>query len=490
MSDDLLAQLARIWRRRYLVAAVAALSVAAALASVLTTRTTYTSTAALITASPNRSPEQDGILARGYVDFFVEPSMQGTLRKRAEVPEDVTLTARTAASSPIIYISATSTDGSAVRSAAARVAEEFRLQVNSSLRTAVDRTIAEMRKPVDDAQRTTGTVPQVVMIQLQDRINAVNADASNKLEILKVDGAVTASAPAASRIVGVGLLGGLFLGCALAWLLGAVSRRVSAPYDLVDKAGIDPLVQIPGHDRPSLEPLRERQLRQLAATVASVGSPEPAVIAFVPMQASAVADEIVRAVVEYRAAQGVRTVLVHADPDSPACRADRVGEVVLDGRFVLTGLAGDPVREVFPALLGGHQRAVFGAEPLGRLATALRDSCDLVVVQSPPAEAFAESQAVSTAADRTVLVIEEGSAVGTLVAARERLERSGVAVLGVVYAGSPRRRRGLGLRRDRRASGSWARVLPAPAEESRRDGEPRDVPAATGTRPVTSSTSG
>ena len=122
--------LARIWRRVYIVVAVVAL---AGLASLPNQDTQYTATASLITVSANRAPEQDGILARGYVDLLVEPSFQQELREKAGVPADVTLAARTAAASPIIYVSATSTDRTTAETAAARAAEQFRTQINASL---------------------------------------------------------------------------------------------------------------------------------------------------------------------------------------------------------------------------------------------------------------------------------------------------------------------------------------------------------------------
>ena len=78
----------------------------AALWSVSTATTTWTATAALTSQSQERSPDQDGILALGYVDYFNQDSYQQLLRAQAGIPDEVSLSAKTGASSPILYIQA------------------------------------------------------------------------------------------------------------------------------------------------------------------------------------------------------------------------------------------------------------------------------------------------------------------------------------------------------------------------------------------------
>ena len=321
--------LARIWRRVYIVVAVVAL---AALASVPRQATNYTATASLITVSANRAPEQDGILARGYVDLLVEPSFQQKLREEASIPADVTLEARTAAASPIIYVSATSTDRTTAEMSAARAAEQFQTQVNASLTASRDRSVAEMREAFEQAA-PDGAVREAALVQLQDRIDALNADVTNKLQILQLDSDATASEPATVRVVAVAVVGGLLVGCGIALVLGFFSRRLTTPYDLREKASIEPLVVIPPDDARDGGTARQAQLRQLAATVAlAVQSPtvatrahsrprrestagSPTVIAVTTVGRTPETGEISRAVAMYRADQGVTTVLVHTDLD-------------------------------------------------------------------------------------------------------------------------------------------------------------------------------
>ena len=128
------AHLARIWRRRFLVAAITLL--AGLLAFGGTARhsgTQYTGTASLITVSQNSSPDQTAALASGYVAMFIQPSFQRQLQAKLGLPADVSLTAQTAALSPIIFISATGPDEALVRRAAAAAAAEFLREVNANL---------------------------------------------------------------------------------------------------------------------------------------------------------------------------------------------------------------------------------------------------------------------------------------------------------------------------------------------------------------------
>jgi len=98
------AHLARIWRRRFLVAAITLLAGLVAFgATGGHAGTDYTGTATLVTASQNSSPDQTAALSTGYVAMFIQPSFQDMLHAKLGLPADVSLTAQTAAQSPIIF---------------------------------------------------------------------------------------------------------------------------------------------------------------------------------------------------------------------------------------------------------------------------------------------------------------------------------------------------------------------------------------------------
>ena len=438
------AHLARIWRRRFLIAVIVLLS--GLLAFGVAGRhsgTQYTGTATALTVSQNSSPDQTATLATGYVDMFIQPSFQRTLRAKLGLPADVSLTAQTAAQSPIIFISATGPDAATAQRAAGAAANEFIREVNANLHAARQSLIDQMRRAVKaDTQATTGAIRVPAEIDMQSRINGVNADPTNDLQMLQSDAGVTAKTSGAKRTIAVALVGGLVFGCLLAWVLGAASRRLSSPAELMEKARIEPLVVIPPGGGTAAELQRERQLRQLAATVALLDVPKPAVVAVAPVERMPGTDEIAESLARYRADHGVRTVLVHADgTPAPLDAVEGDIESVAVRWLLVSSESGGRMREVF--LAGDPQDAHGppGIEHLGKLVASLRSRADLVVIRSPAVSESAESYMICAVADRTLLVAGAGSSVDSVVAARDQMERVGVSLLGVAFVERPSRRR-------------------------------------------------
>jgi hypothetical protein len=465
------AHVARIWRRRFLVAVIALL--AALLAVGVSMRhkgTQYTGIATLITVSQNSSPDQTASLATGYVGTFIQPSFQRMLQAKLGLPADVSLTAQTAAQSPIIFISATAPDAATAQRAAGAAAAEFLREVNANLQAGRDNLIDQMRRAVTaDTKATTGNIRVPAEIDMQDRINGVNADPTNDLQMLQSNAGVTAKSSGAKKTIAVALVGGLIFGCLLAWVLGAASRRLSSPAELMEKARIEPLVVIPPGGGTKAELQRERQLRQLAATVALLDLPKPAVVAVAPVEPMPGTDDIAESLARYRADHGARTVLVHADgaPVPPDAVEGDIESVAV--RWSLTSESGGRMREVFPVDDTQDVRRL-GMEHLGRLVTSLRGMADLVVIRSPAVSESAESYMVCAVADRTLLVAGAGSSADSVVAVRDQMERVGVSLLGVAFVERPRRHRA--------ESGSSKRTATVPGP----DGPDRPGPAPSATR--------
>ena len=374
------AHLARLWRRRFLIAAVTLLAGLVAFgATVRHSGTRYTGTATLITVTQSGSPDQTAILASGYVGMFIQPSFQRMLHAKLGLPADVSLTAQTSAQSPIIFISATSPDEATAQLAAADAADEFLREVNANLQASRENLIAQMRRAVDADTRDVSGVYRVPAKQdMQNLINAVNANPTNDLQVLQSDAGVTAKSSGAERTIAVALVGGLIFGCLLAWVLGAASRRLSSPAELMEKARIEPLVVIPPGGGTRAELQRERQLRQLAATVALLDVPKPAVVAVAAVERTPGADEIAESLARYRADHGARTVLVHADgAPAPLDAVEGDIESVAVRWLLVSSESGGRMREVFPV-----------GDPAG-CAWAARDGApgqagDLVAEQGRP----------------------------------------------------------------------------------------------------------
>ena len=440
------AHVARVWRRRFLVAAITLL--AALVAFGVAKRhsgTQYTGTATLIAVSQNSSPDQTATLATGYVETFIQPSFQRTLHAKLGLPADVSLSAQTAAQSPIIFISATGPDEATAQRAAADAANGFLSEVNATLQADRDSLIDQMRRAVKadtDSPTMTGSVRVPAEIDMQERINGVNADPTNDLQVLQSDAGVTAKSSGAKRTIAVALVGGLVFGCLLAWVLGAASRRLSSPAELMEKARIEPLVVIPPGGGQRAELQRERQLRQLAATVALLDGPKPTVVAVAAVERTPGTDEIASSLARYRADHGARTVLVHADgAPAPHDAVEADIESVAVRWLLVSSESGGRMREVFPFGDPEDVHGLPGMEHLGKLVTSLRSRADLVVIRSPVVSESAESYMVCAVADRTLLVAGAGSSADSVVAARDQMERVGVPLLGVAFVERSRRRR-------------------------------------------------
>jgi hypothetical protein len=431
----------RIWRRWFVVAAITLLAGLLAFGSAgRHASTQYTSTASLTTTSGNSSPDQTAALSTGYVAMFIQPSFQGTLHSQLGLPADVSLTAQTAAQSPIIFITATAPDAVTAQRAAAGAAAAFLRKVNANIGANRELLIGQMRAAVE-ADMKAGAIKVPAETDMQDRINAVNADPTNDLQILQASAGATAKSSGAKKTIAVALLGGLIFGCLVAWVIGAASRRLSSPAELMEKARIEPLVVIPPGGGATAERQRERQLGQLAATVALLDVPKPAVVAVAPVERMPGTGEIAESLARYRAGHGARSILVHADGTRAPIGA--VGKDIepVAGRWLLVSSeSGGLMREVFPVSDSQDVYGLLGTESLGKLVASLRSMADLVVIQSPAVSESAESYIVCSVADRTLLVAGAGSSAVSVVAARDQMERVGVSLLGVVFVERPRRR--------------------------------------------------
>jgi hypothetical protein len=437
------AHLARIWRRRFLVAATTLLAGLVAFGvAVRHSGTQYTGSSTLLTVSTTSSPDQVATLATGYVDTFIQPSFQDALQAKLKLPADVSLSAQTAASSPIIYITATAPDQATAQQAAREAASEFLSDVNNSLQASRDSLINQMRKAVAaDTKSTSGAIRVPAEIDMQERINGVNADPTNDLQVLSANAGTAMVKSGVKKTVGVAVVGGFIFGCLLAWLLGAASRRLSSPADLIEKARIKPLVVIPAGGDTAAELQRERQLRQLAADVALLDLPKPAVVAVAAAEPTPAGSDIAESLAHYRAQHGVRTILVHAD-GGPVTLDTVNGEIepIGDGWLLVSSGKARAVKDVYPVGDAHDVDMLLGVEHLGDLMTSLRVRADLIVIKAPVVCDSAESLMVCAVADRTLLLAGVGTSADTVAAARDQMEQVGVSLLGVVFVEGPGRR--------------------------------------------------
>ncbi|SEC17577.1 hypothetical protein [Rhodococcus koreensis] len=415
MTSTLNVQLERIWRRRVLVVFVAALAVLGAVAAAKEAGTSYTGRAALIVSSPGRAPEQDAILVVGYVDYFNNGPYQERIRARADVPDDVTFAASTAAASPILYIDATANDPKVAASSAAAMAGAFRDDVNTVRFAGRAGTLEELRQQLEE-QRSSPEADPVAMAQLQDRITAIELDTTNELQDQQLAAGVAEESPSLVRNAVLGLFGGLILGCVAALALDAVSKRLTTADDVRAKAGVDTLVEVPRGGKPRAEQRREAQFRRLANIVGLADLPRPAtVVVTAPRRTEGVA-QVARAIAEHRAIQGERSLILRADLHGSE-RATNTDEVPGVADFLaeatppaIAGFIQEAVPGEMPEMPSGTGNgdpyALFTRERFGNLLQHAHSIADMVVVEAPPITEAAEAQVICAAADAVVLVVE------------------------------------------------------------------------------------
>ncbi|GAY12250.1 hypothetical protein [Pseudonocardia sp. N23] len=444
----------RIRRRAWLVLLITLIAVAGSVWSSLNAGTTYTARATLGISSTGRSPDQDAVLASGYIDMFNDASYLSQVREQSSAPAGVTLAARTAAASPIIYIEASGKNADDVARLAPAAASAFRDDVNAGLKRDRDARVDTIQQEIDKQTAilsTRDTTPQAAdlatraITDLQGRINDIQSDSSNQLQDLQLASGVSASASGLVTSAGLALVGGLILGCLAAIGLAYARNRVETESDVRDRLGVTPLGTIATGRSVRARHERTQQYKRLSNLVAS--SPKrPIVVAVVSATRNAGTTDVATALARFRAAQGERTLLVHTDP-----LASSVDDAALPG--VVDVLASAPPALLDDAIVAGRDGAfdelpagcreddpfaVFTAPRWNAVMEAATSRVDVVVVAVVPLLEAAEGQTICAAADTTVLVVEkDGTHLRDARAALDLLAQVDVDPLGVVLVGPP-----------------------------------------------------
>ncbi|WP_157573822.1 Wzz/FepE/Etk N-terminal domain-containing protein [Nocardia jejuensis] len=428
----------RVWRRKWLVLILTIGALALGFFSTRDAAPTYTSRIAMTIGSPNRAPDQDAVLSVGYAQYFKDPAYQTKLKAAAGIPDGTILDARTVASSPILYIEGTASTPGLAQAGATKAGSVFRDEINASLRAGQDAAIAAVRKPFDDIRAANGVVSDASLTQMQEQINRLNADTSNKLiDLQQASDPVREEPSRIPTLVSYGV-GGLLLGCLAALAVGALSRRLRTGEDVEEKVGLTAIAVVPGTDG-KLTAERDRAFKQVVTAVGLAAPVEKASVAITAPGSSDGIEILARAIADERARQGVRTILVHADLSRRLARG--VGEV-LAGRAdldaVLTPTRLSVMRELFPGSIEEEPFTVLSRERFTRLLSRLHERADFVVFIGPPVLSAVEAQVVAATAGTTVLVLDPAT---TTVEQARRAHRLLAAVdanlLGAVLLETP-----------------------------------------------------
>lgn len=444
-------------RRWPIILVITLIAVAVSTAWALTSATTtWTATAALSSQSQSRSPEQDGVLALGYVDYFNQEAYQQPLRAKAGIPEDVVLEARTGASSPILYVQASASDEAVATDAARSAAETFRADIGDGLATERARSVGELQAQIDAAvgqlNRPDLAPPQreVVLDQiqsLQSALTEIASDPANQLRMLQAEPGVVQKRSNPLIPVVAGGIGGLALGVLVALGLALLDRKVRTAAD-VRRAGLTPLAAIGGEragGSQAEDDPHARAVERLVNSLSLVGGERSQVIAVVGVGRGPAAPRLARSIAMAGMTRRSGAILVRADLRAETTGRPRPGVVdVLEGRTTVRAASvmdRTGMHVLSAGNLGGRNphRLVDPEQMVELVAEAGRRSALVVLDTAPPAEA-PETQVMCAVVDQVILVVERGSTTrAQLAEAKALLDAVHARIAGVVVerAGLP-----------------------------------------------------
>ncbi|TQM43081.1 Mrp family chromosome partitioning ATPase [Pseudonocardia cypriaca] len=405
----------RVLRRWPVIVVLALVGAATSAAWFFTTATTtYTATAALSTQSAERGPEQDAVLALGYVNYFNQASYQELLRRESGIPADVALTAMTGATSPILYISATGSDEQAARSAATVATDTFRNDVRESLIEERRRAAEDIQAEIDrnTAELTGPGVRQDVQVNivldqirsLQGRLTDVVSDNTNHLKPLQSEPGVASSRENPLVATATGAVGGALLGVLVALLLVVTDSRVRNEVDVRHRLGVEVLEDVAGVAPAE----RARLVRTLVNSLRLAGHSERTVLAVVAPRGSVAARRLARELAAAGSAPRRQAVLVRADLTTPDIRPgflDALAERAAARDALLSGPDGVLVLPV-GRRTGDGAWSLVAPEQVSEIVDEVAEGSPLAVLDAPPLLEAPESQIVCAAADRVLLVLE------------------------------------------------------------------------------------
>lgn len=447
MNPKVRRRIEQVRHRWWVVLVVAGLGALSAL-PLLGASPTYTATSTLVLSSPGRNPVEDATMITGYSGLFNDPATIDRLKIGHGIPDGVTFEARMVGASPILTISAVADDPRVAQDSALKMAEAFTDDINSVRQRRNDKAIQETQHQLDQLLAQPG--PEGAMNQLvpvvQQRLDSLRADSTDQVQELQPRGGVAENAPHMMTELALRTGGGLVLGVLAALALATLSTRVTNPEDLLEKTGVETLVDVPSGDSLSQRKLRESRLRRLANLVSLQDLPKSTVVAVTDSRGATGAQELAEQLATLSAKQGYRTVLVYADEGTaPASAGAGFSEVLADPGMAEDALGAgtvDSLKIMSSGALVADRYSLVSREKVVAVVDELRTLADTIVIAAPSITESVDAQPICAAADRTVLVVDRRSSrVSGVVAAVEALTDARADLLGAVLVGSTERSR-------------------------------------------------
>jgi polysaccharide biosynthesis transport protein len=474
--ESLRQPLLSIRRRWLLILVVTVVAIAIAIVVTATRSTSWTSSSTVIVGSAQgtgRTPTDDAVLARGYVDLLNTPSYQTALRAAAGVPGSLEVTASPVAASPLISISGQAPDAGTARAGTQRLTAAFVADMQRGYTSIFDRRLAPVRArlravgtqiaalnaelgglPFGSETRRSEIAGELTQLTaertglaavLEQQISP--AGSPNTVALLRTAGPAGEDGPSLARNGLLGLIGGLALGCAIALFLGAREGELISPHRVRERVGLPVLAELPLGRGTRGAAKREHGIETLAEVLAA-GRRPPASILVASAGREAGKELVARGLAEAWAGAGSRVVLVESD-SSPSGSTNGNGHL---GARILERIAGNGteaeaeaarpqrnLRVMSAAAPASSRRRTAQPAPLASLLEGGGGRARFLVVSAPPligAPLDAELREVSR--DGAVLVVDAvHTSADAARAARDTLQRSEATILGVVLVEPP-----------------------------------------------------
>ena len=292
----------------------------------------------------------------------------------------------------------------------------------------------DIEASVDDAQRSTleGQVAslgeQVGLLQerLIDTGPATNLYAGEVIRTADRQSEPVSASPV--RMAGLGLVGGLLLGLALAFVEERMRDRLRRRADLENRSGAPVLAVVP---KTSVRRSAPSQLvteshphgsaceayRTLRTGLLMAASRSPITTVMITSPSSDEGKTTAAANLGVVLAQaGKRTIVLSADlrrpqlhrlfdaSAEPGLTNVLAGEVRASEVLQQVGVASDNLRLLPPGPIPNNPAELLGSEAMRRLMSYLRDTCDFVLVDTPPLLDVADAAVVASTVDAVLLV--------------------------------------------------------------------------------------
>jgi capsular exopolysaccharide synthesis family protein len=403
---DLWGYLRAIRKYWWIVAVAVALGVGAAVIVTVNTSPRYESTVTFFVNTPSDTiagVAQGDTFGQKRVNTYVQLIKTDRLTSRVakDINNDMTAeqigaTISAAGDLNTVLLTATITDTSPARS----------LQIATSISTQFVELVSEVESGA------SGTAPAV-------RLDVVNGPTLNP----------TAVAPEPIRNIGLGLVLGLLLGIGLAVLRDTMDKSVRSVDDVQDAAGAPVIAAIPFDEEAKKSPLildshtksiRAEAFRQLRTNLQFIEAAKPIKVIVLTSSVSEEGKSSTAANVAVTFAEAnFRVLLIEGDLRRPRV-ADYLG---LEGSLGLTNVLAGQValgdvlqrwgRGGLTVLASGsvppNPSELLGGDSMARLMKTLRDSFDMIIIDTPPLLPVTDGAILAAAADGAVMVVRHGS---------------------------------------------------------------------------------